>query len=193
MIRIRSLATMALAGSLAVAPVLSGCYEAMRSVGTDQGNQDRDERLKTLEEESLAVQARLKALTDEEEKRAARLTELLERATSRLDSLTKDSADRSRQLDALRDEIRAMRPTVATPRNESAPECRLLGRRAIIVLLRDDMIAAEGFIRLYTTFGCPMERLGLAFGCAIPAAPPTSGVNVDAVVDSCWRELKPPK
>jgi hypothetical protein len=178
-------------GALALAVLSSGCLETARMSSAEQADKDREQRLQTLEEGNAAIQAKLRILTEQEERRAARVTELLERAGARLDALTNDRAEQGRQLESLRDQIRGIRGTPAGPRTEAAPECRWLGRRAILVLLRDDMIAAEGFIRLYNNMGCPMDHLGQAFGCSVPVAQPTAGPAVEAQVDSCWRDLKP--
>ncbi len=176
-------------GALVLAVFLaSGCIEASRLASIEQGDRERDERLQALEQSSMSGVDKQKAKRDEEERRAARLAELLERTVARLDALASDRAEQSRQLEALREQLRGSK---AAARSETAAECRWLGKRAILVLLRDDIIAGEGFTRLYTSMGCPLEHLGQAFGCAVPAAPPTAAPVMEAQVESCWRDLKP--
>jgi len=68
------------------------------------------------------------------------------------------------------------------------PECRWLGVRTLRVLLRDDLIAAEGFQRVYRSFGCPSEHLGRAFGCAVPAASLEAANALEAYVEACWKD-----
>ena len=169
----------------------SGCIEASRLSAIEQGDKERDERLQALEQSSSAVSNTRKTANDQDERRTARMAELLERTVARLDTLANDRVEQSRQLDALKEQLRG--PKAAGPRSETTAECRWLGKRAMLVLLRDDIIATEGFTRLYTSMGCPMEHLGQAFGCAVPAAQSTAAPNMEAQVESCWRELKPPR
>lgn len=56
-----------------------------------------------------------------------------------------------------------------------------------MALLRDDVIAAEGFLGFYSRFGCPDGHLGRAFGCAVPLA------NAEAApkrqhIAACWLD-----
>lgn len=170
------------------ASLTSGCIEAARLTSIEQGDRERDERLQALEQSTVGVDKQ-KAKRDQEEQRTARMAELLERTVARLDAMAGERAEQNRQLEALRDQLRG--PKAAAPRSETAAECRWLGKRAILVLLRDDIIAGEGFTRLYASMGCPLEHLGQAFGCAVPAAPPTAAPVMEAQVESCWRDLKP--
>ena len=82
----------------------------------------------------------------------------------------------------------------AEPQEAAAPPavnpldsaCGWLGRRAVTVLLRDDLIAAEGFLDVYRRFDCPMPHLGLAFGCSVPAAGLESAEAMEDRVAACW-------
>ncbi|HZD26847.1 MAG TPA: hypothetical protein VE631_11335 [Alphaproteobacteria bacterium] len=71
-----------------------------------------------------------------------------------------------------------------------APECSWVGERVVTALLRDDVIAADGFQRFYRTFGCPVDHLGRAFGCAVPFAG-ADAAGIDARVHACWRNPAP--
>jgi hypothetical protein len=67
-------------------------------------------------------------------------------------------------------------------------ECTWVGKRTIRVLMRDDLIAADGFLKFYRVFGCPVQHLGKAFGCSLIG---TSGAPAKAVeerVDVCWKD-----
>lgn len=67
-------------------------------------------------------------------------------------------------------------------------ECVWVGKRTIRVLMRDDLIAADGFLKFYRVFGCPVQHLGKAFGCSLIG---TSGAPAKAVedrVDVCWKD-----
>lgn len=73
------------------------------------------------------------------------------------------------------------------PGTARAPECAWTGQRLVSVLLRDDVLAARGFLEFYNSFDCPTAHLGRAFGCAIPAA----GNGAEAVqrqIESCWKD-----
>lgn len=78
------------------------------------------------------------------------------------------------------------------------PECRWLGTKTVRVLLRDDLIAGEGFHRFYRRFHCPADRLGEALGCAVPAARVEDVQELQRHIDACWTEpatileVKPP-
>jgi hypothetical protein len=79
-------------------------------------------------------------------------------------------------------------PTVrAAPGTPPSPECAWTGQRIVMALLRDDVIAAEGFLGFYSRFGCPDGHLGRAFGCAVPLA------NAEAApkrqhIAACWLD-----
>ncbi|MBL27865.1 MAG: hypothetical protein CMM50_10005 [Rhodospirillaceae bacterium] len=66
--------------------------------------------------------------------------------------------------------------------------CGWLGRRVVTVLLRDDLIAAQGFMDIYTRFDCPVPHLGLAFGCSVPAAGLESAEAMENRVAACWSD-----
>jgi hypothetical protein len=56
-----------------------------------------------------------------------------------------------------------------------------------MALLRDDVIAADGFLDFYSRFGCSDGHLGRAFGCAVPLA------NAEAApkrqhTAACWQD-----
>lgn len=97
------------------------------------------------------------------------------------------------------------KPIVAAAAEDPAPiepwaraECRWLGTKTVRVLLRDDLIAGEGFHRFYRRFRCPTDRLGEALGCAVPAARVEDVQELQRHIDTCWTdpstvlEVKPP-
>lgn len=46
-------------------------------------------------------------------------------------------------------------------------QCAWLGKRILLLLARDDVVAAGDFSRFYVGFGCPEDHLGKAFGCLV--------------------------
>lgn len=80
----------------------------------------------------------------------------------------------------------------------SREECRWLGTKTVRVLLRDDLLAGEGFHRFYRRFQCPTDHLGEALGCAVPAARVEDVQELQRHIDACWTdptivlEVKPP-
>lgn len=76
----------------------------------------------------------------------------------------------------------------ARPEPWARPECRWLGTKTVRVLLRDDLIAGEGFHRFYRRFHCPTDRLGEALGCAVPAARVEDVQDLQRHIDTCWTE-----
>lgn len=73
------------------------------------------------------------------------------------------------------------------PDRAGSAECAWLGHRAVSVLLRDDLIATEGFLRVYRRFDCPDQHLKAAFGCAVAAANRESRDEIERWVNVCWR------
>ena len=67
-------------------------------------------------------------------------------------------------------------------------ECSWVGKRTIRVLMRDDLIAAEGFLKFYNVFGCPVRYLGQAFGCALGVAEGAPARAVETRIDVCWQD-----
>lgn len=53
-------------------------------------------------------------------------------------------------------------------------QCIWLGKRVMLLLAREDVVAAGEFSRFYVGFGCPEEHLGHAFGCLIAAEIPAA-------------------
>lgn len=53
-------------------------------------------------------------------------------------------------------------------------QCIWLGKRVMLLLAREDVVAAGEFSRFYVGFGCPEEHLGNAFGCLIAAEIPAA-------------------
>lgn len=77
------------------------------------------------------------------------------------------------------------------PKRESivdSQECTWVGKRTIRVLMRDDLIAADGFLKFYKTFGCPVQHLGKAFGCSLIGTSGAPAKVVEDRVDACWKD-----
>jgi len=66
-------------------------------------------------------------------------------------------------------------------------ECSWVGKRTIRVLMRDDLIAADGFLKFYNAFGCPVRHLGQAFGCSLIGTNGAPAKDVEDRVDACWK------
>jgi hypothetical protein len=56
-----------------------------------------------------------------------------------------------------------------------------------MALLRDDVIAADGFLGFYSRFGCPDGHLGRAFGCAVPVANAEAAPKRQQIA-ACWLD-----
>ena len=66
------------------------------------------------------------------------------------------------------------------------PECAFTGRRIVGSLARDDVDAAQKFVRFYEMFSCPTEHLRDAFRCAVRGGAPAPGKPLSERVDECW-------
>ena len=75
----------------------------------------------------------------------------------------------------------------AAPGTPPSPECSWTGQRIVMALLRDDVIAAEGFLGFYSRFGCPDGHLGRAFGCAVPLANAEAAPKRQQIA-ACWLD-----
>jgi hypothetical protein len=90
----------------------------------------------------------------------------------------------------------AARPAPQQPHRAARPsdlraatsECAWVGKRAVRVLMRDDLIAAEGFLKFYSAFGCPTRHLGQAFGCAVSSSDSGSAREVETRIEACWAD-----
>jgi len=65
-------------------------------------------------------------------------------------------------------------------------ECAFTGRRIVSSLARDDVDAAQKFVRFYEMFSCPTEHLRDAFRCAVKGGAPAPGKPLSDRVDECW-------
>lgn len=75
----------------------------------------------------------------------------------------------------------------AAPGTPPSTECSWTGQRIVMALLRDDVIAAEGFLGFYSRFGCPDGHLGRAFGCAVPLANAEAALKRQQIA-ACWLD-----
>lgn len=159
------------------------------------------ERLEQFAKRLEQLAERLELLAGQQ----GQVAEILARTAAQLDDLQRqldrqeiaqagDRAEQSRQLDIVRLQLRSvegqLRGTTPAPRGEATAECKWLGKRTILTLLRDDLIAAEGLTRLYTGLGCPVGYLGQAFGCTVRAAQVEPKSNMEAPAEACWVDPK---
>jgi len=70
------------------------------------------------------------------------------------------------------------------------PECAFTGKRIVSSLARDDVDAAQKFVRFYEMFSCPAAHLREAFRCAVAGGAPAPGKVLSDRVEQCWD--KPP-
>jgi len=70
------------------------------------------------------------------------------------------------------------------------PECAFTGKRIVNSLARDDVDAAQKFVRFYEMFSCPAGHLRDAFRCTVAGGAPAPGKPLSDRVDQCWD--KPP-
>ncbi|MFI5400978.1 MAG: hypothetical protein ACHQZQ_08015 [SAR324 cluster bacterium] len=184
---------------LAAAILACGCADVGRVQEIEHGDRVRDERIAAVEKSSAETGKRIQALIDEQQRLltelvqlSSRTAETVERTVKQLDALDKTRSDSGRPGESALLQGREMRASGAAPRPESAADCRWLGGRTILMLLRDDLIAADTFARLYAMWGCPVDHIGPAFACAVPLAQPPQNPNqnLEAQIDSCWLDLR---
>jgi hypothetical protein len=79
--------------------------------------------------------------------------------------------------------------SAATPKTHADdPECVYTGKRIVNSLARDDVDAAQKFMRFYEMFSCPSEHLRMAFRCTVSAGAPAPGKPLGDRVDQCWEK-----
>ena len=78
------------------------------------------------------------------------------------------------------------RPSVRHKPAALDAECAFTGRRIVSSLARDDVDAAQKFVRFYEMFSCPTEHLRVAFRCAVKGGAPAPGKPLSERVDECW-------
>ncbi|MEO5336068.1 MAG: hypothetical protein H7841_04100 [Magnetospirillum sp. WYHS-4] len=64
----------------------------------------------------------------------------------------------------------------------STSQCTWLGKRVLLLLAREDVVAAGDFSRFYVWFGCPDDHISKAFGCLMAAEVPV--VDMRKALDS---------
>jgi len=177
--------------------LLSGCSELGLNPDSASRNQARDARISKLEKDSGEIREQLQSILEEQRKQVkdlemltARISSLADRTVAQLEAAERSHADQNKQFDTMVSQGRGYRGALGSPKTESAPECRWLGRRILLVLLRDDLIAADGFTRFYATLGCPIDYIGPVFACVNPSAQTPPGQNLEAQIDYCWQEAR---
>lgn len=68
------------------------------------------------------------------------------------------------------------------------PECVWLGRRAVNLLIRDDLDTAFRHMELYDRFGCPPGHIQMAFRCVIRQGNPDIKApdTLSGRIHACW-------
>jgi len=67
------------------------------------------------------------------------------------------------------------------------PECLWLGKRAVSLLLRDDLDTAFRHLDLYDRFGCPSGHIQATFRCLVrQSVDPKAADAVNSRVNACW-------
>ena len=109
-------------------------------------------------------------------------------------------AKRDIQVSQAEDVQLAQKPAPTSPKKPSQPqkeepeaerkpasesECAWVGKRITGLLARDDVQAASEFLRFYSSFDCPVQHLGKAFGCVVSGADVSAEAAGDRV-DRCW-------
>lgn len=91
---------------------------------------------------------------------------------------------------AAKAEAKAKPAAVESPKEHPASEveCAWIGKRITGLLARDDVQAANEFLKFYTMFHCPAPHLGLAFRCTVRDG---NGGGADGAADRverCWQD-----
>ena len=187
----------ALGGIALLAAVGAGCADMGPFQDRESANRARDERIAAVEKHSAEAEQRMRTLIEEQQRLMTELVQLSSRVAETVERTVKqlDAAEKARAESAASPALglgqgKEARPNPVLSRPESAAECRWLGRRTILMLLRDDLIAAEGFTRMYATLGCPLDHIGPAFTCAVPQDPlPQAPIqNLETRIDACWQD-----
>ena len=66
------------------------------------------------------------------------------------------------------------------------PECMWLGRRAVGLLVRDDLDTAFRHLDLYDRFGCPSGHVQATFRCVLLLGDDPKGEKLSARTHACW-------
>jgi len=74
-----------------------------------------------------------------------------------------------------------------------SPECVWVGRRAVSLLIRDDLDTAFRHMELYDRFGCPSGHIQAAFRCLVRQGNPDlkAPETLSARIHSCWINPTP--
>lgn len=67
-------------------------------------------------------------------------------------------------------------------------DCGWIGKRTVQVLVRDDLIAADGFFKFYDAFGCPVRHLSEAFSCTVDGLDGADARAVELRIEACWDD-----
>ncbi|MBI2586289.1 MAG: hypothetical protein HYW28_10555 [Rhodospirillales bacterium] len=80
----------------------------------------------------------------------------------------------------------AQTPAAPAPPAKPSPGCTWLGVRVVQSLIRDDLVAAGDFQRLYQSFGCPQQQLRITLDCVVKYGTPIAPGQVQELVNACW-------
>lgn len=83
-------------------------------------------------------------------------------------------------------------PKRPAPPTKPSAGCTWLGVRTVQALMRDDLVAASDFQRLYQSFGCPQQQLRVTLDCVVKYGTPISSGQVQELVNACWERPAQP-
>lgn len=66
------------------------------------------------------------------------------------------------------------------------PECLVLGRKVVVLLLKDDLDTAFRHLDLYDRFGCPTGHIQSAYRCAARQGELKANEKIESRAHGCW-------
>ncbi|MGJ3260550.1 MAG: hypothetical protein ACFE0S_13195 [Rhodospirillales bacterium] len=74
----------------------------------------------------------------------------------------------------------------------AGPGCAWIGRRAVMSIVREDMVAANDLMTLYRGFSCEPDRPRRALDCVVKTPLADEAARVSARIDACWTDPETP-
>lgn len=74
----------------------------------------------------------------------------------------------------------------------AGPGCAWIGRRAVMSIVREDMVAANDLMTLYRGFSCEPDRPRRALDCVVQTPLADEAELVSARIDACWTDPRTP-
>ena|SRR5215475_490527 len=66
------------------------------------------------------------------------------------------------------------------------PECLVLGRKVVILLMKDDLDTAFRHLDLYDRFGCPAGHIQSAYRCTARQGDLKANEKIESRAHGCW-------